>query len=58
MQVMTPLVVTGFVDGLRGNLPELVRTQKPTDMLEAYRSALAQSEAQDRQRERARMSYK
>jgi len=56
MRVMTPLVVTGFVDGLRGNLPELVRTQKPTDMLEAYRSALAQSEAQDRQRERARMS--
>lgn len=56
MRVMTPIVVTGFVDGLKGNLSELVRTQNPTNMLEAYRAALAHSEAQDRQRERTRMS--
>lgn len=52
MRVLEPIITTGFIDGLNGNLPHLVRSHEPTSMLEAYKAALSHEQAYVRAREK------
>lgn len=52
MRILEPIVMTGFVDGLNGFLPNLVRSHDPTNLLDAFKAAQKHEQANMRARER------
>lgn len=53
MRVLEPIITTGFVDGLNGQMANYVRSHDVLTMIDAYKAALKHEQAECRAREKA-----